>query len=185
LIALAVVAIRSSAAGAQVVVPPTPRLDSTQARVRDALYLMRDSLVPVGAATARVPLDLERTSEALLRSRARVLADRCERARRVVPATVHVVRDYTPPTRQGRTRREQLLATLRNLDADLGSCSADFTDLLRPERAGDLRGYAVTRSQKVQVGVDRYEASLRDYFPVVLGIQYLPNLRGAGRIPGS
>jgi hypothetical protein len=167
---------------AQTVVTPPRQLDSTQARLRDALYLLRDSLLPVRAASVRMPLD--QPSGAVLRSRSRVLADRCDRAHRFLPSVQVQVKSYSPPTKPAGTGRDRLLATLRRLDDNLVSCTTTFSDLVRPEQAAQLRDFGAERSRGVAGAVDDYETTLRDAFPMVFGIRYMPQTKGAGHVPG-
>ena len=64
---------------AQTVIRPTPPLDSARAVLRDALLVMRDSLLTIDGAAARLQRDFRVASGPSLLSRARVMRDACAR----------------------------------------------------------------------------------------------------------
>jgi hypothetical protein len=158
---------------AQTVVRPQPTLDSARAAVRDALLVLRDSLVTIDGAAARLQRDYRQASGASLLSRARVMHDACGRSARTVPYAREAVlaAKLSDPTRE--KRRSELLGELDRLKSVLGRCEADFAALSRPDQAEAVRGYANHRAVQVQAALRKYEHSLRDFFGV-MGIRVFP-----------
>lgn len=158
---------------AQTVIRPQPPLDSARAALRDALLVLRDSLMTIDGAAARLQRDFRQASGASLLSRARVMHDACGRSVRTVPYAREAVlaAQISHPVRE--KRRGQLVIELDRLKGALSRCQADFADLSRPDQAEAVRGYANNRAVRVQAALRRYEQSLRDFFGV-MGIRVLP-----------
>ena len=77
------------ALNAQAVVRPAGPLGAAHVPVRDAMLVLRDSLMTVNGAAARLQRDFRETSDAALTSHARGIANACARAscgKRNVPA---------------------------------------------------------------------------------------------------
>ena len=114
LLALAALVASAVPVRAQVVVQPEPPLDSIQSVVHDALYLLRDSLQYVEAASARFARDRNMSSDAVLRSRAQSMAERCGAVVRITGEVKEVVVRSARPVRVLRAGRT--LAGLLLLD---------------------------------------------------------------------
>jgi hypothetical protein len=158
---------------AQTIMRPQPPLDSARAVVRDALLVLRDSLVGIDGAAARLQRDFRQASGASLLSRARVMHDACARSARTVPYAREAVlaAQLSDPTRE--KGRGELVSELDRLKGVLTRCQADFADLSRPNQAEAVRGYANHRAVRVQAALRRYDQSLRHFFGV-MGIRVLP-----------
>lgn len=169
----------TAALSAQTVVEE-PVLDSVQLQVRDAFYRMRDTLTLVDAAASRMARDLPTTSDQVLRSRARLLAERCQATANLVPATRAELAAGARPTRDPLKLRDQLDQALGELATQMTACVTEFHGLAVPAKAEELRGYGVGRAGKVQGAIRRYEPKVSRYFQPALGIRYMPRTAMAG-----
>ena len=70
---------------AQTVLRSPPPLDSARASLRDAVLVLRDSLVTVDGAAARLQRDYREASGPSLLSRAQQMYEACARSGRTVP----------------------------------------------------------------------------------------------------
>lgn len=174
-----------SALDAQTVVQPEPALDPAQRTVRTSLYQLRDSLQQVEAASARIARDLQRASDAALRSRARIMADRCRSATVQLDSTRTVVGRGQLPAPDPRSARLALDRALETLRGHLVECIGQFTSLQAPEKAEELRGYGIGRGQRVQAAIQQYRPTAALYFRLAFQQQYWPNTRGAGATPSA
>jgi hypothetical protein len=148
---------------AQFVVQPEAPLDSARASLRDALLVLRDSLVTIDAAAARLQRDYREASGPSLLSRARVMRDACARSGRTVPQTRIAVLNAkvaSAPTARGRTH---LLTALDTLKIVLTRCEKDFSGMSQPDQAETVRGYANDRAVRIQGALRRYERSMLDF----------------------
>lgn len=170
-------------ASAQMVVTPEPKLDSTQALISEALYHLRDSLQFVEAASARLARDRSATSDAVLRSRALTMAERCEAAVRVSDAAREVVVRSARPEPDRRSDLPKYLQALDTLRKRLVDCQGEFTRLARPEFAEELRGYGIGRGERVQEAIRAYDPAIKQYFTAATGRSYWPYMKGAGATP--
>jgi hypothetical protein len=182
---LVALAMGARPARAQIVVQPEANLTPTQTSVRDALYQLRDSLRLVEAATARIARDRSVASDAALRSRARVVANRCTAAVSQLDSTQSVVTQHSLPDPDPKAVRPALARALTELRGRLTQCAAQFTDLTRPAKSEELRDYGIGRGQRVEEAIQRYRPSVQRYFSAALGQQYWPNLTGAGATPSA
>jgi hypothetical protein len=158
---------------AQVVARPEPPLDSARASLRDALLVLRDSLVTIDAAAARLQRDYREASGASLLSRARVMRDACARSIRTIPPTRTAVLNAklsTAPRLKGRTELVSAMDTLKGM---LTRCEKEFAAMSEPDQAETVRGYANDRAVRILGGLRRYEQSLRNFL-VVMGIRVTP-----------
>jgi hypothetical protein len=160
-----------------------PVFDSVQTSIRRTLYALRDSLQLVDAASARMVRDRQRASDALLRSRSRILSGRCNAAGQMaVVASVEVTRAGRPsPDKHGAL--PGLQRALTELKGQMDHCAAEFQALTAPDKAAELRDYGIRRGAKVQEAIRRYEPSVELYFEAAVGDRYFPNLAGAGATP--
>ncbi|MEO8634613.1 MAG: hypothetical protein ABI587_04965 [Gemmatimonadales bacterium] len=175
----------ASPLGAQTVIAPPPRLDSTQTAVRDALYRLRDSLQLVDAASASIARDRAMSSDALLRSRASRLMTRCAAAARVVAPTRSVITSAGLPAQDPKLKRAVLLRSLDSLEVGLQSCVTVFERLKSPANAEELRGYGIGRGEKVQSYIRRHDKAVGPYFEAVTGVRYEASRLGAGNVAGT
>jgi hypothetical protein len=92
----------------QTVVRPAPPLDSTRAALRDALLVLRDSLVTIDGAAARLQRDFRNASGPSLLSRARVMYQACARSGKAIPTARETVsnagRNFWQPWRSSSSR---------------------------------------------------------------------------------
>jgi hypothetical protein len=162
------------------VVHPEPPLDSARAALRDAVLVLRDSLITVDGAAARLQRDSRQTSGASLLSRARVMHDACARSGRAVPSTKETLltAQLSEPARV--QRRRELVKALDQLRGALSRCEVDFAAMSRPGEAETVRGYSYARSEVVQTALRKYEQSLRAFL-TAMGIY----LSLGGSSPGA
>jgi hypothetical protein len=181
LLPLVLVGLATSRLAGQAVVTKSPPLDSARSRVRDAIFVLRDSLSSVDAAVARLQRDMSTSSDAVLRSRVKVLSDACNRAARTAGPTLSVISSTTsvpsPDPRNVRAETERGLTSLRQA---MGQCGTEFAALLPADKAEELRGYAVPRALRMQESIRTYERVIEEYFATA-GIKVRP--RGAGKDP--
>ena len=155
------------------VIQPEPPLDSARAGLRDALLVLRDSLMSVDGAASRLQRDFRQTSAASLLSRARVMHDACARSVRTVPSTREALlaANLSEPVRL--KRRRELVQAMDRLQAVLSHCEANFEAMSQPGQGETVRDYAYGRSESVQRAMRKYEENLREFF-TALGIYVSP-----------
>jgi hypothetical protein len=148
---------------AQAVLRPDPPLDSARATLRDALLVLRDSLVTIDGAAARLQRDYREASEASLLSRARLMHEACARSRRTVPTTRQTVQGFqlTEPVKV--KRRQELVGVMDHLSQALTRCETEFAAMSQPDQGERVRGYANDRAIRMQGAVRNYEHVLREF----------------------
>ena len=155
-----------------VVLPEAP-LDSARAALRDDLKAFRDSLSTIDAAAARLHRDYRQASEAVLQSRARVMTEACNRAKRNVPLARRAVQASPASNQARRQTRNELLGALNRLNKVVTRCQTEFQDLSRPGQGEAVRGYGNNRAIRVQSGLREYERVLARYLNA-MGIRTTP-----------
>jgi len=185
LIALAAMVASAMPVRAQIVVQPEPPLDSTQAVLFDALYLLRDSLQYVEAASARFARDRNMSSDAVLGSRARTMAERCDVVVRITGEVEEVVARSARPDPDPKRDRPRYLGALDVLRRSMQECSTEFTRLATPEAAQELRDYGIGKGKRVDEAILAYDAEITRYFHSATGRRYQPYMRGAGATPSG
>jgi len=185
LLALAALVASATPVRAQMVVQPEPALDSTQRVIHDALYLLRDSLQYVDAASARFARDRNISSDAVLRSRALTMAERCEAVVRLTGEVKEVVIRSALPDPDPKGERPRYLGALGTLRRQMQECSAEFTRLAKPESAQELRDYGIGKGKRVGKAVQVYGVEIKRYFQASTGRRYQPYMRGAGATPSG
>ena len=185
LIALVALVTSATPVMAQMVVQPEPALDSTQGVIHNALYLLRDSLQYVEAASARFARDRNMSSDAVLRSRALTMAERCEAVVRITGEVKEVVVRSARPDPDPKGERPRYLGALDTLRRRMQECSTEFTRLAKPESAQELRDYGIGKGNRVGEAVRVYGAEITRYFYVSTGRRYQPYMRGAGVTPSG
>lgn len=183
LLTLAALVAGTRGLSAQMVVQPEAKLNETQTAVRASLYRLRDSLQLVEAASARIARDLAKSSDAVLRSRAHVMASRCQAAVVQTDSTREAVSLGALPSPDPRGTRAQLDKALGALRVKLEECVGQFNGLTTPEKAEELRGYGIGKGQRVQDAIQGYRPTASLYFRAAFNQQYFPTTRGAGATP--
>lgn len=168
---------------AQTVVKPQAKLTPAQSTVRNALYQLRDTLQLVEAASARIARDLASTSDAALRSRARVMVDRCRASLPQIDSARSVVAREALPDPDPKAVRRALDRSLVDLREQLQDCVTEFTDLGDPAKADTLRGYGIGRGKRVQAAIRNYRPVAAQYFKLTFDQPYWPSMAGAGATP--
>ena len=109
LVTLGVLLLGTRTLAAQTVVTPEPKLSPEAQVVSDAIYRLRDSLLVVEAAGSRIARDRAQASDASLRSRAKLLADRCRFAAEISASTKATIRKggMPSPDPKGNLVRDQ------------------------------------------------------------------------------
>ena len=170
---------------AQLVVQPEAKLTSEQQTVRSSLYQLRDTLLLVEAASARIARDLNGASDAALRSRARVMAQRCQAALVQTDSTRTVVTRGALPEPDPQKVRSNLDRALSDLRTQLKSCISEFDGLTDPAKSQELRGYGIGKGNKVRTAIENYRPPASRYFRFTFNQQYWPNTTGAGATPSK
>lgn len=182
---LAALAAGTRGAAAQQVLQPDAPLNPAQTEVRSALYALRDSLLLVEAASARIERDLATASDAALRSRAHVLSGRCTVAQLQLDSARAVVAARALPAPDPRNVRALLDKALGALRTALTQCGTEFAALATPAKAEELRGYGIGRAKRVRLAIRDYRPSASQYFRLTFDQLYFPNVAGAGAIPSA
>ncbi len=185
LLLLAALAAGASPVSAQMVVQPEAKLDPAQTIVRTSLYQLRDTLLKVEAASARIARDLRTASDAALRSRARVMVDRCQAGIVQTDSTRNVVAREALPDPDPQGVRASLDRALGELRGQLQQCNAQFTALSDPAKAEELRGYGIGKGQRIQEAIQKYRPTASHYFQNTFNQPYWPSLSGAGATPSA
>jgi hypothetical protein len=158
---------------AQTVVRPAPPLDSARAALRDAVLILRDSLVTIDGAAARLQRDYRAASGPALLSRARVMREACARSIRTLPSTREALLSARLTEARRITRRQDLIQALDQLKGALNRCETEFAAMSAPDQAETVRGYANAKAAVVQAALRRYEKTQRDFLGV-MGIRVPP-----------
>jgi hypothetical protein len=165
-----------------VVLPEAP-LDSARAALRDDLLTFRDSLLTIDAAAARLHRDYRQASEAVLRSRARVMTEACRRSVRNVPLARRAVQVSSASNDARRETRRALLGALDRLNRVLTRCQTEFGGLSQPGQGEEVRGYGNDRAIRIQSGLREYERVLARYLNA-MGIRMRPADSRSRAVPG-
>lgn len=168
------------AAEAQAVVMPAAPLDAARTHVRDAMLLLRDSLMTINGATAALHRDFRRTSGAVLTARAREVSGACARSVRTIAPTREAVAgaQATNPVPVGT--RDALVRSLDSLRVELDHCVSEFTAMAAPGKAEEVRGYGIRRSEPVLKALGEYDRAANAFF-ATWGIEVRP--LGARPVP--
>lgn len=159
--------------GAQTVMLPPPKLDSARAEIRDALWRLRDSLLTVDGAAARLQRDYRATSDPALLARARFMTQACARSFKAVAPARSVVASADLSSKQKLHQQRSLLGALDSLRKALSACEAEFAAMSRPGQGETVRGYGNDRAGRVLAALRSYEHSLRGFLRA-LGIPNEP-----------
>ena len=158
---------------AQGVVMPSGRLDGARTRVRDAMLVLRDSLMTINGAAASLQRDFRRTSGEVLTARARELSNACARSARTLGPTKQVVA-AAEATNPGPVRsRNALVRSLDSLNTELGRCVTEFGAMAAPGKAEEVRGYGIRRSEPILRALGDYDRVAGAFF-VSWGIEVRP-----------
>ena len=155
---------------AQTVVRPTPPLDPARVALRNAVLVLRDTLVTIDGAAARLQRDYRSASSFLLLSRARIMRDACARSVQTIPPTQEALLAAQLSDPKKLKRRNDLVSALDRLKGVLSRCQSEFAAMSRPDQAETVRGYANDRAVRVQGALRQYEQTLRDF----LGLMEIP-----------
>jgi hypothetical protein len=158
---------------AQTVIKPAPALDSGQIVLRDAVVVLRDSLMTIDGAAGRLQRDYQAASGQALVARARFMRDACARSVSTIPPTRRVLVAAELSGEKKLKRRKELISALDSLKPVLSRCEADFAEMSRPGQGEQVRGYANSRALRVQSALRKYEGVLREFLQV-MGIRLLP-----------
>ena len=156
LIALTAALALAPAARAQTVVGPEKPLDATRAKVRGSLVVLRDSLLAVSVAAARLQRDYEHTSTAALESRAQALQQACASSERTLPATRAAIAGLASSNKGQKQSQRVALKALDQLKPELSRCAQQFGEM--SGKGEEVRSYGVRRSEPVVKAVQEYEA---------------------------
>jgi hypothetical protein len=167
---------------AQTVMRPAAPLDSARAALRDAVVVLRDSLVTIDGAAARLQRDYQSASGPALVARARSMRDACARSRRTVPPTRDAVQAAQLSDQKKLARQRELVTALDTLKTVLGRCETEFAGMSQEGQGERVRGYANDRAVKVQRSIRSYEHALQPFLQM-MGIRVLP--AGSTRTPSA
>jgi hypothetical protein len=163
---------------AQVVMRPAPKLDSARAEIRDVLWRLRDSLLTVDGAAARLQRDYRVASGPALVARARLMTQAYARSFKAVAPARSVVVSANPTSKQ-KVQQRKLLRAFDSLSKALNVCETEFARMSRADQGETVRGYGNDRAGRVVGALRTYEHSLSGFLRA-MGIPYEP----AGLNPG-
>ena len=152
------------ALGAQAVVTQTGPVSAASAQVRDAMLVLRDSLMAVNGAAARLQRDYRQTSDAALTWRAREIANACARSVRTLEPTRKVI---AAADAEGAVRiraRTEVLGALNALAAEMGRCSDEFAAMAERGKAEEVRGYGNRRAEPILKALYDYDVIASRFF---------------------
>jgi hypothetical protein len=154
------------ALNAQAVVRPAGPVPAVNAQARDAMLVLRDSLMTVNGAAARLQRDFRATSAAALTSRARQIANACARSARTVAPTRKAVAaaDADGPARI--SSRAAVLRALDSLAVEMTKCSDEFRAMALPDKGEEVRGYGNRRAEPILRALYAYDATATRFFKV-------------------
>jgi hypothetical protein len=165
---------------AQAVILPDKPLDARRAEVRRSLVVLRDSLLAVSVAAARLERDAQHTSAAALQSRARVLQQACASSLRTLPSVRTRIAGMTSASRGQSATQKATLKALDALKPELDRCVEQFGAM--SAKGDEVRDYGVRRSEPVVKAVRVYDARSAD-FARSHDIPFRPVGAGAGPLP--
>lgn len=168
------------AAGAQAVVMPTAPLDAARTHVRDAMLLLRDSLMTVNGAAAALHRDFRQTSGAVLTTRAREVSAACARSVRTIGPTREAVAAAQATNPVPVKTRDALVRSLDSLSIELNHCVSEFGAMAAPGKAEEVRGYGIRRSEPILKALSDYDRAANSFF-ATWGIEVRP--LGARPVP--
>lgn len=157
-----------------------PELSPEKKAVEVAIYRLRDTLNLVEAAGARFARDRQQVSDAALRSRARVIAERCRASVPISDSTQGTIKRQAQPTPDPRGLLKRIDKSIVEVRSKLEWCDKEFTRLAEPANAEELRGYGIGRAQQVSDLIQAYIGEAASYMRNALGARYVPITRGAG-----
>ncbi len=149
---------------AQAIVRPAAPLDAGRVRLRDAMLNLRDSLITINGAAARLQRDFRNTSAAALTARAREIARACVRSTHVLPATRDVIAAAAAPAGARRRTQTDILRSLDSLETALARCDSEFGALSSPGKGEEVRGYGNRRAESVLRALGDYDSAARNFF---------------------
>jgi hypothetical protein len=141
--------------------------------LRDALLVLRDSLITIDGAAARLQRDYRVASGPSLLSRARVMRDACARSIRTVQPTRKTILAAKLSQPYKTKRRQELVGALDQLKDALIRCETQFDTMSQAGQAERVRGYANNQASQVQVSLRSYEQSARSFL-AAMGIRVVP-----------
>ena len=153
-----------AALNAQAVVSRTSPLPAASAHVRDAMLVLRDSLMTVNGAAARLQRDFRQTSDAALTWRAREIANACARSVRTLAP---VRKTIAAADAEGAARirsRQEVLDALDALAVEMGRCSDEFAAMARVGNGEEVRWYGNRRAEPILKALYDYDAAATRFF---------------------
>jgi hypothetical protein len=158
---------------AQAVVMPSAPLDAARTRVRDAMLVLRDSLMTINGSAARLQRDFRQTSASLLTARAREVSSACARSVRTIGPTKEVVAAAQATNPVPVRTRDALVRSLDSLSGELSRCVTEFGAMAAPGKGEEVRGYGIRRSEPILKALDGYERAAEAFF-ATWGIEVRP-----------
>jgi len=179
-VALLIIGSTPALAAQAAMVLPEKTLDAERGRLRDSVYVMRDTLSEVSASIARLQRDFRTASAPVLVSRARTLASDCAAARRRIPATRAAIAGAPIRSKFALDQQKRTATELARLETELDRCLREFGELSMPTKGEEVRGYGNRKAAPLQAQIRKYDAAIAGLFSV-LEIPHRP--LGARRNP--
>lgn len=152
------------ALSSQTVVRPAGPLSAAHVPVRDAMLVLRDSLMTVNGAAARLQRDFRQTSDAALTSHAREIANACARSLRTMVPTRKAVAAADAGDRARMNTRAAVLRALDSLSVEMTKCSGEFGAMAAPGKGEEVRGYGNRRAEPILKALYNYDATAMRFF---------------------
>jgi hypothetical protein len=166
LILLCSLAAAPLALSAQAVFRPAGPLPAANAQVRDAMLVLRDSLMTVNGAAARLQRDFRQTSHAALTSHARQIANACARSARTLVPTRKAVAAAEADSPARISTRAAMLRALDSLEVEMTKCRDEFGAMAMPGKGEEVRGYGNRRAEPILRALYAYDATATRFFKV-------------------
>ena len=152
------------ALNSQTVVRPAGPLPAAHVPVRDAMLALRDSLMTVNGAAARLQRDFRQTSDAALTWRAREIANACARSVRTMAPTRKALEAADAGDRARMNTRAAVLRALDSLSVEMTKCSDEFGAMALPGKGEVVRGYGNRRAEPILKALYDYDATATRFF---------------------
>jgi hypothetical protein len=150
-------------AQATMVLPDKP-LPPAHARMRDAAYVLRDTLFAVTSAAARLNRDFRQTSDASLVSRAREMSLACGAVERNIADPRAAITGTATDSRFREREKQRLLAAFTDLARAAATCTSRFASLSEAGQGEEVRGYGNRDAAAMVSEIRKYEGALDGFF---------------------
>jgi len=153
---------------AQAATPPDTALDAAHVVQRDAFLALRDSLVPIASASARMMSDLSPSASLpWLQSRARAMAEACARPMGPLARTREVVAKATWSKPYELNAQSKMLKAIEVFEPQLVSCQKEWKAIAADTSQDHLRTTAPHAASVLQAQVAKFQHASQNYLQYI------------------